>query len=217
VNSVFLQIVDSIKTRKFEIWLHIVSIFIFPILLLKSGVIAVEDRVWTLVVLVVILVLVLISESWNFFMLGEIKSNFKKYIWRYVGFTFIGVLFLVIFGEKTGHEEVSRWWTYPHFLYMFFVVSFFQEIAYRGYLIPALLKILPNTFLVVVLNALLFTFMHIIFPHAIVTLPIAFLGGFSFALMYLRYPSLPLVVVSHAILNFVAVLYGFFVIPGVTY
>jgi membrane protease YdiL (CAAX protease family) len=60
-------------------------------------------------------------------------------------------------------------------------------------------------------------FLHVIFPNPMIGLPIAFIGGIGFAVMYLRYPSLPLIILSHALINFFVVLYGFFVVPGVTY
>ena len=60
-------------------------------------------------------------------------------------------------------------------------------------------------------------FLHSIFPNPTIGLPIAFIGGLGFALMYMKYPSLLLIIISHSIINFFVVLYGFFVIPGVTY
>ena len=151
-------------------------------------------------------------------MFGMQKKLLKKYLRPYIIFTLIMLCLIAASGEyilKT--EEVRKWWTHSHFLYMFFVVSFFQEIAYRGYLVPALGKLSSNIPMVIFANALIFTLLHTIYPNPMIGLPMAFMGGIAFCLMYIRYPSLPLIILSHAALNFCAVLYGFFIIPGVTY
>ncbi len=209
--------IHHIKTGNAEILLHILIVFIFPIFLIKAGVIPIYDRVAFLVVMVVFLLIVLVREQWTPNMLGLSNGTTTKYYLQYALFTVLGLVLLTAFGEKIGHEEVARWWTHRHFMYLFFIVSLFQEIAYRGYLIPALGKIFHRPLWIILTNALLFTFLHIIFPSVAISLPLAFVGGIGFAVMYMKYPSLTLIILSHSVLNFCAVLYGFFVIPGVTY
>lgn len=211
--------VQKIKTSRKELTVQIICVFIIPIFLFDLKIIPIQNRVPALIFIVSILLFILIKERWTLSMLGANKSSFdfKKYAIPYIFFTGVAVLLIVTFGEKIGHEEFAQWWTQPHFLYLFFVVSLFQEIAYRGYLIPALGKLTKNRPLLIITNTLLFTFLHTIFPNLSISLPIAFIGGLFFALMYVKYPSLPFIIICHAILNFCAVLYGFFVIPGITH
>lgn len=150
-------------------------------------------------------------------MLGLTTHRIKQYIIPYALFTLIAITLITLFGEKMGQEGLARWWTYNHFLYGFFIVSLFQEIGYRAYLIPALGKLVSKPIYIILINALLFTFLHILFPNPLIGLPLAFIGGIGFALMYMKYPSLLLIIISHSTINFFVVLYGFFVIPGVTY
>lgn len=140
------------------------------------------------------------------------RKHFKKFLVPYILFTIVGVIVISAFGEKTGHEEMSQWWLNDHLLYLFLIVSAFQEIAYRGYLIPALQKIVKSPALVLFFNALIFTYMHAIFPNPQINLPLAFVGGLGFAAIYMRYPNLFLIILSHAVLNFCAILFGFFTI-----
>ena len=63
---------------------------------------------------------------------------------------------------------------------------------------------------VIILNTLLFTLIHIIYPMPEIMIPVAVISGFAFALMYRYFPNLILISLSHAVLNFVAILYGFF-------
>jgi membrane protease YdiL (CAAX protease family) len=209
--------IEKIKTSKKEIYAQIFIVFILPILLIKAHLIEVEDRIWVLGILIGLLVAVLIKEKWTWTMLGATTNRIKKYLVPYALFTISTILLCYLFSEKIGNEELVGWWKHGHFLYGFFIVSLFQEIGYRGYLIPALGKIIKKPIFIVLVNALIFTFLHIIFPNPMIGLPIAFIGGIGFAVMYMKYPSLPLIIVSHALINFFVVLYGFFVIPGVTY
>lgn len=204
-------------TSKKEILLQIFVIFILPILVIYTGIVKGSDRIWVLGILISLLVIVLVRERWTKAMLGLTSHRMKQYIIPYAVFTLVAIVLVGMFGEKIGQEELTQWWVHHHFLYGFFIVSLFQEIGYRGYLMPALGKLLSNPLYVVLANALLFTFLHTIFPNPLIGLPLAFVGGLGFALMYMRYPSLVLIVISHSIINFFVVLYGFFLIPGVTY
>lgn len=217
MNEFFKNKAAHIRTSKKELFAQILLVFVLPIFLIKSGVIPIQMRSLALISIVFVLLLVLLKEKWTFSMLGLETSTIKKYFLRYAVFTTIGVIIISQLGENIGLEELSMWWHYKHFLYVFFIVSLFQEIAYRGYLIPALAKLTNSPLSIIVCNTLLFTLLHTIFPNLLFNLPLALIGGFGFSIMYMRYPNLPLMIVSHSILNFVAVLYGFFIIPGVTY
>jgi membrane protease YdiL (CAAX protease family) len=217
MHPAIVSAIEAIKTTKKQLIAQIVIVFIIPILLIHSGYLPISARAPTLVVLISILVFILFKEQWTWSMLGVQRHVNRRFLMAYVIFTALGILFIIQFGEGMGHEGMVQWWRHAHFLYAFFVVSLFQEVAYRGYLIPALGKFLRSPIQIVLSNAVLFTYLHTIFPNPLLALPLAFVGGVAFAVMYLKYPSLPLVIASHAVLNFVAVLYGFFVVPGITY
>lgn len=217
MHESLIQNAHTIRTGKKELFLQILLVFIIPIFLIKGGIIPLQLRSLILISVVFVLLLVLLKEKWTLPMLGIQKAPIKKYFVHYAVFTAIGVVIISQLGEKIGYEELAQWWQHKHFLYLFFIVSLFQEIAYRGYLIPALIKLSRSPLSVIVCNTLLFTLLHTIFPNLLVNLPLALLGGFGFAILYMKYPNLPLIIVSHSVLNFVAVLYGFFSIPGLTY
>jgi membrane protease YdiL (CAAX protease family) len=204
--------VEKIRTAKKEIWFQIVAVFILPVLLLQTGIIPLNARVAVLVITVSAFVILLLKQKWTLKTLHIETHNLKKFILPYALFTAAGILLIAFAGEKIGQEEFVRWWTNKHFIYLFLIVSIFQEVAYRGYLIPALQKAVASPALVIFLNTLLFTYMHSIFPNPEVNLLLAAIGGLGFAVMYVRYPNLILITASHAILNFCAVYYGFFTI-----
>lgn len=217
MNDTITNIAQTIRTSKKELFVQIILVFFVPIFLINARVIPIQMRSVALVSIVFFLLLVLLKEKWNFNMLGIQKSTIRTYFPVYLIFTILGVLLISQLGERIGFEELHKWWRYKHFLYLFFIVSAFQEIAYRGYLIPALAKLTDSPLLIILCNTLLFTLLHTIFPNPLINLPLAFIGGFGFSILYMKYPNLPLIILSHSILNFVAVLYGFFIVPGVTY
>jgi membrane protease YdiL (CAAX protease family) len=85
-----------------------------------------------------------------------------------------------------------------------------QEIAYRGFLFPKLQELSQKWWVVIGANTVLFTFLHIIYPIPGIMLPVAFFSGLALSIMYRYYPNLILISLAHAVLNFIAVLHGFF-------
>lgn len=210
LNKHLLHTIEKIKTNKKELFLQILAVFILPVFFINIGFINIHYRVTVLAVLVTLLVIVLVEEDWSAQMLGMSKFYFKKYLVNYFIFSAIGVFAIVKFGHEVGHHSMPLWWQNGHFVYLFFIISALQEIAYRGYMMPALGKLTKNPYMIVLANTLIFTYLHTIFPDLGLGLPLAFVGGIGFSFMYLKYPSLPLIILSHSILNFFAVLYGFF-------
>lgn len=107
-------------------------------------------------------------------------------------------------------DGVSVWYRSPHLLSLFLPVSLLQEIAYRGFLFPKLAIITHKKWVLILLNTILFTLIHTIYPRPEVMVPFAFVIGLAFAIMYDRYPNLILISIAHSVLNFYAILHGFF-------
>lgn len=191
---------------------QVIGIFIIPILLLYYNIFSKGLRVIILGIACICIGIIIHREKWTFPSLGLSTHTFKKYLIPYLLFICVGVTGILLFAENYEMEPQSDWWTKPHFLFLFLVVSFLQEFAYRGFLIPKLKKVFSDRLGVVLINALIFTLLHIIYPIPQLMLPLAFAGGLAFATIYMKYPNLVLISIAHSVLNFVAVLYGFFVI-----
>lgn len=192
--------------------LQVFFIFVVPVLLLYFDIIPKGMRVLVLLFLALMIYGITRKEQWSHHDFGLRTDNFKTIWFPYALMTLIGVFLIIVFSKIIGLTPIGDWFLKPHFLYLFLVVSVLQEFAFRSFLIPVLRGALPDRAGVVVINALLFTLIHIIYPIPQFSLPLAFIGGIAFALMYMKYQNFYLVALSHSILNFVAVLYGFFVI-----
>ncbi len=192
--------------------LQVIFFFVVPIVLLYFGIIPIGARIYTLLIVSVLLYGVIKKEGWTSEAVGLSTRNFKKFSGPYFFATVTAMVAIIEIARMLGVSAISSWWTKPHFLFLFFVVSFFQELVFRGILMPLLGKIFPDAFMVIIVNALLFAGMHIIYPNPAIGLPFAFIGGIFFAALYRRYPNVYLVSISHAVLNFLAVWYGLFTI-----
>lgn len=195
---------------------QVILIFILPVLLIQLNIIPVNKRFLVLLLTTVIILAIVVQEKWSLTILGLENGNFYPSLMPYILFTFLGLISIIIAAKILNRAVVQNWWKQPHFLYLFIIVSLVQEFAYRGFLIPKLQLIFNSAGFVIIINTLLFTYLHIIFPNKKVNLPLIFMGGIGFSTMYLYYPNLLLISLSHMILNFFAVLYGFFSFRKVT-
>jgi membrane protease YdiL (CAAX protease family) len=189
---------------------QIFFIFILPIALLVFGVVPVGWRMLVLCVAMLFMYGVIQKEKISDATMGLSKSTFRKSIIPYTLFTIAGILIFITLSNELGINPRIIWWQHAHFLFLFLPVSLLQEIAYRGFLFPKLRALSHKWWVVIGANTVLFTFLHIIYPMPGIMLPVAFFSGLALSLMYRYYPNLILISLAHAVLNFIAVLHGFF-------
>lgn len=200
------------ETNKGLVLGQIFVIFILPIVVLYFNLINKEWRVLVLLVACTLIYGIITKEGWQPKDWGLRFDTLRHTLIPYLAFTLVSVTFVIWFASKLDMRIETYWWLDRHFWFIFLLVSVLQEFAYRGFLIPLLQKIISDRLGIVFINALLFTLLHVIYPVPSVMLPLAFIGGLGFAMMYTKYPNIIWLSLSHAVINFVAVLYGFFVI-----
>lgn len=197
--------------KKFLAWAQIVLIYVLPIVLFYYRILPQDLRMIVLGVMCLLIYGIMQKEHLDLSHIG-LTVPIKKYFKPYFLWTFLAVLFIVGYSVVFDFSPQASWWINPHFWFIFALVSFFQEFAYRGFLPILLKRITKSPLIEIFLNALLFTLLHVLFPHLFIALPLAFLGGLFFSMLYHFYPDLILVSISHAVLNFLAVMFGFFVL-----
>jgi membrane protease YdiL (CAAX protease family) len=191
---------------------QIFIIFVLPVFLLYFKIVPVGWRMVFLAICSLIIYGIIRREEWSFEEMGIRQDNFKKALPFYLAFVVVGALTLFFVDSKVHIPDID---TPSHIIktWIFFVpVSFFQEFAFRSFLIPRLKKLYSKNYIIIFFNAILFTLIHIIFPNLGIGLPIAFVSGIFFAWLYIKYPNLVLISLVHSVLNIIAVLLGFFVV-----
>jgi len=201
---------DITKEREI-VWIQILYLYIIPTLLLYFNVIPKDLRVLMLFAVAILLFGIVKHAKWSYFDIG-VHENFMKDIIPYSLVTIGGVLFLIWLAQIVPHEPFLNWWKNLRFLLLFIPISVLQEIVFRGILMNMLERAFRSPIFIIALNAGVFAFMHVIYLNSMFVLPMTFIAGIAFAWMYYKYKNLILISVSHTILNFVAMILGFFII-----
>ena len=202
---------DLIRREKELVWVQILYLFVAPVLLLYYKVLPGNFRFLMLFVVAVLLYGIVKYDHWTYVDLG-IKRNFMKDIVPYSLFTAGGVFLLVWLAQVVPHSPFLEWEENAKFLLLFIPISVLQEIIFRGILMNMLRRAFTSPIFIILLNASVFSLMHVIYLNSIFVLPMTFIAGVGFAWMYYKYHNLPLISASHTILNFIAMILGFFIV-----
>lgn len=152
-------------------------------------------------------------KGWSFFDLGIRLDNLSVSILPYVLFTLVFLIILIVYSKNLHKRGFVRKNMISYFEGLIFIPSSFaQAFLFRSILILLLLELVGNLWLVILINTILYTFVHIVYksPRPFFTLLLTFIWGAGFAWIYLTYPNLILISISHSILNFTALYHGFF-------
>ncbi len=199
------------KKEKEIVFVQILYLYIIPVLLLYFKVLPENLRFLMLLGVATLLFGIIRNAHWTEDDLG-IDKHFFKDILPYTLFTIGGVFFLVWLAQIVPHSPFLSWWQNKRFLFLFVPISILQEIIFRGVLMKFLRSAFASPIFVITLNAVIFAFMHVIYLNSIFVLPMTFIAGIGFAWIYYQYKNLILISISHTILNFVAMILGFFII-----
>jgi uncharacterized protein len=188
---------------------QIFFIFILPIALIATGIVPVSWRMLVLCISLLLIIGIVRHERISDADMGIRNISFGA-LFFYTLFAIIGSLALWKGADVLMLSRSGIWWHDAHFVFLFLPVSLLQEIAYRGFLFPKLQVLFKNPTVIVLVNALIFGFLHVIYPFPLTMLIVSTIGGIGFSLLYYRFPNLLLVSAAHAVLNFVALYQGFF-------
>jgi uncharacterized protein len=206
--------IDNPQKQKELVWVQILYLYIIPVLLLYFNIFnwdLVNARFIVLLVVSLLLLGIVKHAKWTLKDLGIIKDYLKDII-PYTIFTVASVGFLFWLSLISENNPMYSWWTNYKFLLLFIPISVLQEVALRGILMNMLFRAFKNPFFIILINSAIFALIHIIYLNAIFVIPFTFMAGIGFAWIYYRYPNLILISISHSILNFVAMILGFFVV-----
>jgi membrane protease YdiL (CAAX protease family) len=192
--------------------IEIIILFLLPVLLIYARVIPFKYRYWVLGAVLLLMVLVLRVEKWTLHDLGLRTDNFWQSLVPYFLFTGLGVTVIVVAAKLLGKKFFIKnlWHPFPYHLISVVPTCFIQELGYRAILLPKLGMIFASLAAVIIVGSLLFSLLHLPYSELNYLLPITFLGGVGFALMYIIYPNLILIFLSHLTLNFTMLLFSFF-------
>ena len=190
----------TVRTKTYR-WVEILLLYIGMPLLLKFDVLPVFKLIPLFTVFVIYLYILLRDKT---FKKRQFRLNgfnaWMMILWR----SALMILFLIVFTWLIFPAQYldlpvnnTLLWMKIVLVYPFFSVIP-QELVYRVYFYHRFQGLLGNRYLLVIINALLFSFMHIIFENWVAVV-LTFIAGILFSLTYLRYRSFTIVVLEHSI------------------
>jgi membrane protease YdiL (CAAX protease family) len=203
---------DIPKVQERElVFIQIMYLYVAPTLLLFFGIVPASFRIILLAVIALLLLGIVWHARWTHTDIGIIP-HFMKDTMPYAFFTVAGVIFIFLLALVVPHGSYGEWWENVKFLLLFIPISVLQEVVFRGILMNMLRRAFSSPVFIIVLNASIFALMHVIYLNSAFVLPFTFIAGIGFAWMYYKYPNLILISASHTVLNFVAMICGFFIL-----
>lgn len=188
-------------TRKILKWIELVALFVGVPLLYYFDFIPVPKAIPLLVVFVLVLVVLLTDKSFNRKHFG--LNSFHHWPWLFKRLAAISV-FLIVFVLLFNREA---FFILPRMNLILWVMimlfypiwsAFPQEIIFRGYFFHRYAELFPNIRVMILVNAALFSFSHIIFNNWI-ALVFTFIASILFSITYRKTDSLMVTFVEHAI------------------
>lgn len=185
-------------------------LFILPVASIYFGIVPIEYRIVALMVISLFIYGYIRRSGWGSDELGFHPKSWKSGILPYSLFTIVGVAVILWVGKTYFPAPAISWWQDTRLISFFIIISFAQEFIFRGFLMRFLSEFWNSPYKIIITNAILFALIHVIYQSPEIGVPLSFVGGLFFALLYYFFPNLVYISISHSILNFLAVYYGIF-------
>lgn len=190
----------NIRTKIYR-WIEIIFLYIGIPLLFFFDLLPVHKLIPLIIVSLIFLYIILRDKS---FKRHQFKLNGFK-AWSMIFYrTSIIIIFLLVYVWHTFPEQLFQmptertlFWVVLLLMYPLWSVIP-QEFVYRVYFYHRFSGLLKNRNLLVILNAIMFSFSHIIFENW-VALVFTFVASIMFSLTYLRYRSYSIIVLEHVL------------------
>ena len=193
--------------------LNLIEVFlvsILPISLIKFKVIPIKFHVPSLFIIGFIFIPGLIYlDHISLHQIGLRTDNLYFGILIYLIGAVVSIFSLVILSKVMNTKHAENLFSNPHFRFMFIPISFAQQFLFQGFILFKL-QLVFNFLIAIIITALIFGYMHTIFPKPWLSMILSTLGGLMFATLYTIYPNIIISSITHSVLNFIAVYLGFF-------
>ncbi len=197
----------------FEIVIQVLFLFILPTMLLRYYPLSHKHRFAVFLVIPLILTGIVLWEHWSFADVGFRTDTLLSASVAYGMFTLMGILGIIFYSNNLQRTPRREWWKHWHFQIGFLLLAFLQQFTFQGFLVHQFQLLGLSSVLIVIITTVLYIFIHSIYRDFAAGLPLLIIAGVMFAWLYLVYPNILIATLSHSILNFTAVLYGFFSEP----
>lgn len=195
---------------RFTIILEIFLLFVLPVLWFLLGLGNWQQRLVVFQIFVGLAILLAISHKMSFREMGFRFDNFFKSLKLLLPGTIIFILIIVVFYQFgiSSRYYFDNWLKNIFFIYYFLLGAISQEFAYRGYLLVRLKQIFRSPVLIIIVNSLLFSWVHVLHKDISVMIGTFFFGVYL-TWVYLKSPNIFAASLVHAIVGALVIIFGF--------
>ena len=194
----------------FKFVIFVLSGLYIPIIFLWLGIIPFEYRFYVSFFVIVSFLLFALQRKYRFRELGYRVDNFASSLCWNAIFCVLGSLSLY-YASKYGLLNPVKSYDIPY-VYIFYVVFLapVQELLFRGVIFAEMRRIGNIDFRVVLLvSTFSFCFLHIIYNRPLLLI-VSLVSGLIWGVIYIKWPNIWGVSLSHALLGIVAMFLGVF-------
>lgn len=193
--------------------LEVLIIFVLPVFLMYEKIIPFKYRLHTMGLIGLAVTSLVLVQKWTLTDLGIRVDNLQGHLFPYILFTIlISIAIVYLSNTVLKRDHYVHYWTEKkHHLKFLIPNCFLQEFLFRAFLIPVLFIFIDSSFMVVLVNSILFMSIHVIYSTKFMDLLFVFIEGFLLATIFIFYPNLIFITIAHCIHNYLAIFYKFFV------
>lgn len=192
------------KNRKL-LWFECISVFVVVPLLFLLDLVTVYFLTIPLIIITLPAVIWLYKQyklHWKIFWVDDRESEsayLKVVLWRFAILSLLLLAIVLVFYPQRLFDlplHNTKFWLM--FIIVYPLLSVYpQELLYRAFFLNRYKALFSSEKLLIVVNAALFSWMHIVFSNLVIML-YTFVGGLLFAYTYQRTRSLRLVCLEHS-------------------
>ena len=197
-----------IRNNKTSTTFLLIVLLILPLFFLYSDLPHLYLKGVLLTAIFLFIVYLAVHDKFSAKNLGLRTDNFQAATIPYFIFTLAGVNTCLILVKVLKKSPLPHWWTYSHLQWAFLPISAAQEFVYRVYFQSRLQAIIKPVWAILIMSVL-YSVLHILWKDPLMIF-LTFLGGIGWGYLWYKYPNFYLLTLSHTVLNFIFILFGFF-------
>ena len=179
--------------------IEVVCVSVLPISLLRFNIIAKHFRLVVLALVIPVVLFLMFMQNISFYEIGLRADNILSFIPVYFLAAIIAVIFLFFLSKLVKNRMAEEWHKDPHFLFLFIPISFAQQFLFQGFILFQL-KSVFSTSAAVIITALIFGYLHTIYPKPLFSFVLGTIAGLFFATLYVFCPNIIVSSLLHSIL-----------------
>lgn len=196
-----------VSTEQQKVILIVSLAYILPVLVVYLGLVPFSWRFYILILAAIAILAIAQLYRFSALELGFTQQNLRSSLKAIALPTLASALLMCSYYIMQGSRLDNSAYTWTFYLFFVGVSSPLQEFLYRGFLFGIFSRAKLNNRAQIILSALLYSLVHLIYRD-VPTLLSTFIVGMFWGCYYAKYRNLYSIIVSHSVLGAIAILVG---------